>query len=272
MNYLFLDYDGFVCKAFYAAKSQRSSEDDPIKILDRLTTAAFRKAKEFFCNSEFKVFYFMSGHSWKKDEFPSYKRGRKQDAELGEFRDEIKDLSDIIYSNSLEADDLISLCIDYVRHEEYGNYLVISDDKDLRYISENFCKINIKEQIEQNELDETFLCAQMIAGDKEDNVPGIPKVGFKTALKLLGDKTCYEKVVAIYQDKGQTAKQTYENMLLIKPASITNNANFLSAMYFANKILCTWEVDEDIVNDIIDGEKKFIKETIETIRNEEVFE
>ena len=71
-HFALLDYDGFVCKAFFAAMA-RGEINDAENVLLELTNIAIQKAKDFFESEDVEVFKFMSGHSWKKDLYPEYK-------------------------------------------------------------------------------------------------------------------------------------------------------------------------------------------------------
>ena len=59
----------------------------------------------------------------------------------------------------------------------------------------------------------------MLAGDKEDCVDGINKVGMKTADRLLKDKGQYslENVIQIYKDKRVSEEECNKQLNLINP-------------------------------------------------------
>ena len=79
-------------------------------------------------------------------------------------------------------------------------------------------KINTTENIDIR-YDEHKLFCQMLAGDKEDNVEGINKVGMKTADKLLKDKGEYslKNVIQIYKDKKVPEEECNKQLNLINP-------------------------------------------------------
>lgn len=52
MNYAILDYDGYICKSFYAAHEDL---ERAIEILDSLTDAALEKAKDYFKSDDIKL-------------------------------------------------------------------------------------------------------------------------------------------------------------------------------------------------------------------------
>lgn len=260
-KYALLDYDGFVCKAYFAARAH-GNIGESWDILDRLTRAAMTKAQVYFESTEVAMRCFMSGHTWKKDAFEGYKKSREKDPDLSEFRDEVIRELEPVKADNLEADDLINLCREYIEMSDDDDYIIFSDDKDLHAVAKRYCKINLTEQVVYNEEPRTMLYAQMLAGDKEDDVQGLPKVGLKTAYKLLGNEACIEKVAAIYNDRGSTPTNAYMQILLIKPLSISMNEHPISGMYVAGTILLEDKVDMDIIDDCINGEMQFVHKVI----------
>lgn len=86
------------------------------------------------------------------------------------------------YVKGLEADDLVCAY-------KTGNSILCSPDKDVIYQSKgkhyNYGKAK---WITVNNLEaNSFLWQQMLMGDPGDGVPGIPKIGPKTAIKILED-------------------------------------------------------------------------------------
>lgn len=222
--YTILDYDGFVCKSFYANKENPMDVQEARNILLDLTASAREKASEYFQVPiiDIKLIPIMSGHSWKKDIYPSYKRTRKKNEYLGVYRDIIKsEIKDIIVIPNLEADEAIVASVDWLRTNN-KDYVVFSDDKDLRYYSETYCKINITEQIQEQDMLDIwrYQLEQMLIGDREDNITGIPKVGDKTAPKLL-EQYGYsiEGVINCYKDREIDIDNCLRDLLLIIPMS-----------------------------------------------------
>lgn len=266
-KYALLDYDGFVCKAFYAASAKKDLSLT-WEILNRLTEKALNKTKDYFKSRDVEVILFMSGHTWKKEEFPGYKKSREKNPDLSEFRDEVIFSEKVIKSKCLEADDLINLCCEYLELDgKQDDYIVFSDDKDLHAIAKRYCKINLTEQVVQNKEPRIMLYAQMLAGDKEDDVQGIPKVGLKTAYKLLGSDASIDKVAEIYKEKNIPHLVAYMQILLIKPLSITMNLYPLSGMYVASNILDNRVVDEEMVDDCIKGELHYVHKILYPVYN-----
>lgn len=274
-KYVFLDYDGFICKAWFASQA-RGHHDDPELILTKLVMSAVEKAENYF-NHPVVIFPFVSGHSYKKDLYDTYKEHREKDGGLGEFRDYIISEYKVIRSEQLEADDLISLCAHYLeRIGEGNNYIVFSDDKDLHYISRVYCKINIQSKVQTNSLpvcSSRKLMCQLIAGDKEDDIDGIPKVGMKTADKVLPTPCNLADVFKLYKSKGCSIDYALKNVSLVMPLLIHEaHPDFLCAYYVASTILegdRNTKPDEEIIAETIKVQLEFLEKIAKGVYNEQ---
>lgn len=218
-----LDYDGFVCKSYYAAASELGHSYDTFKkadrILEDLTDAVTSKMQWCFDTDDFSLIKIMSGHTWKKDIYSDYKLGRKRNEFLGIYRDIIKSKDDVFVPASLEADDVLVMYSDVCESLE-NECLIVSDDKDLRYAATGYhSKISESPECEYKYLHNDLYC-QMLAGDKEDNIKGIPKVGMKTANKLLDNKYTLKNVIKVYKNHNISKDECLKNLFLVNPISI----------------------------------------------------
>lgn len=212
-----LDFDGYICKAYYATISKGSTDfDEMLALLEELVESAKSKVDEGAM-----IKYYISGHTYKKDIYPSYKVNRKKDLLLGEFREFIKlYYEDKLIVDNVEADDLITM--DCEVYEKTGFVpIVFSDDKDLRYYCKRYCKINLSEEIvEQDEKEMVqHRIIQFLTGDREDNVQGVYGIGEKKAiieLNKLGGITI-ENVIRVYKNKGIDIDECLKNLILISP-------------------------------------------------------
>lgn len=223
-NYALLDYDGFICKSFYAAtKNGETDIEKAFEILDNLTNVAIDKANNFF-DTKCDVLKFVSAHTFKKDIYPDYKAKRTKNELLGDFRDVVVDECCCIKQIGLEADDLICSHL-------YNGYrdvsLVFSDDKDMVDLSRYLCGINITEVPVQLTYEDRIK-AQIIhylKGDKEDNIAGIPKVGqikaemmYKKIVNSPIDSHCsIIDVINEYKEYGVSLSDCVKNLYLLAP-------------------------------------------------------
>ena len=216
MNYALLDYDGYIAKAYYAG----ADPENPIEFeecytcLYNMEQYAIEKAQLFFMGEEFKVIKVLSGHTFKKDLFPSYKRSRQRDDFLGIFRDEIKKRDDVTIVENMEADDLLV----YINENHRENSVVFSDDKDLHKYCKWTCKLNEEYEINKDNFSKEAQLIQMISGDSVDNIKGVPMFGEQKAKKYL-DSVGYslQNVIKLYKDKQIDADECLKNLILVHP-------------------------------------------------------
>ena len=220
-NYALLDYDGFICKAFYAAtKNGETDIESALAILDNLTETAVSKAQSFF-GTKVEVCKYVSSHTLKKDFFPSYKAKRKKNDLLGDFRDIIIDVHDCLKINGFEADDLI---FSQMADKGQSHCLVFSDDKDMVDFSKYLCGINLTEEpieLDPNEsLKRQYI--HYLKGDKEDNIEGIPQVGETKASKILDNVDIpilkfHDFILEEYKKHGVSFEEAVKNIYLLTP-------------------------------------------------------
>lgn len=273
MTIAILDFDGYICKSFYANKDDMMDMQKAESILLDLYQSAVTKVKDYFKDrtSPTKIISVVSGHSWKKDIYPSYKRQRKRDEYLGLYREQIINKYKPVMIETLEADEVIVMLADYLRAIGRDDYVVFSDDKDLRYYTERYCKINITEQIVEQDIMalQYDQCCQMIIGDREDNIQGVPKIGEKTAPKLLNEYGfTLDGVIKIFKDKGIDIDQTLRDLLLIIPMSDSYLKITEPAYRVANQIIDGVKIDMLDVHNSIISQVQFLNDKVKSIYDE----
>lgn len=261
-NFALLDYDGFICKAWFAAKA-RDNRDNPFSILGNLTNEAYFKARSFFNGNDFEFIPIASGHTFKKDMFDTYKETRKKDEGLGEFRTEQIERRKIYRPDDIEADDMISISLDTINSIEDGKALVFTDDKDLKYISENHCGINVQSEVTTNNVNKDLLLQQMIAGDSEDDIKGIDKFGMKKAHKLLEKVSGIPSgfnildVVNAYKNQKCDIDYTRKQLVLVSPIKAEFNVYPEELKLVGDLLLQDGIIENNLILDLIDGHKIF---------------
>lgn len=265
-----LDYDGYICKSFYANKEDMMDFHSAEKILNDLRYAALDKTADYFKCSRVEVILLpiISGHSWKKDLYPSYKRTRKRDEFLGLYRDEISTRKNVIKIEPLEADELLIVLADYIRTLGDNKYIIFSDDKDLRYYTERYCKINILEEVQEQDPQALIYnqLNQMLIGDKEDNINGLPKVGEKTAGKLLSNVGyTFENVIKLYKDKNIDIDMTLRDLLLLIPLSDGYTEDSIYGYDVAAAILNGQNPKEIDVHNALINQVKFLNKKVKEV-------
>lgn len=273
-NFALLDYDGFICKAWFAAKA-KGKLDNPFCILGNLTNEAYFKARNFFGGDDFEFIPIASGHTFKKDMFDTYKATRKKDEGLGEFRAEQIERRSIYRPDYIEADDMISILLDTVASIRDGKALVFTDDKDLKYVSEHTCGVNIQSEIQSLEIDKDLLLQQMIAGDKEDDITGIDKFGMKKAHKLLesisGIPSGFDIIDVARAYKSQKCNEEYvcKQLILVSPIKAEFNKYSEELKLVGNLLLQDGVVENNLILDLIDGHKMFFSNLVKGVYKNE---
>lgn len=272
--YALLDFDGYICKSFYANKEDMMDIQKAEEILLDLYQAAMTKTHDYFKNrtESIKILPIVSGHSWKKDIYPSYKRQRKRDEYLGIYRESMIKKYKPVRIETLEADEVLVMIADYLRAIGEDNYIIFSDDKDLRYYTERYCKINITEQVVDQDPQALMFnqLFQMLIGDREDNIQGVPKVGEKTAPKLLEQYGfTLDGVIRVFKDKGIEIDKTLRDLLLVIPMSNIYLSLTEPAYRVANQIINGVDVDMSDVHNSIISQVQYLNEKVTSIYNED---
>ena len=153
--------------------------------------------------------------NFRKDVLPSYKDNRKQKRKpmvLNALREYvIKKYNAVIY-HKLEADDVLGILATVPHNDER---VIVSIDKDLKQIPSLISRDGKTiEKVTKKEADYWFM-VQAMAGDSVDGFSGVPKVGVKTAQKILGDNNVplldlWKKVLSAYDKAGYSEKEALQ--------------------------------------------------------------
>ena len=191
-----------------------------------------------------------SGETFRHEKFPDYKGGRSPMPD--EFRSQIgliKQSLDVLGVKQreihlIEADDIIGTYATKY-YDDFDEIEIISNDKDLLQLVNDKVHMRASKKGLQNYISYTpetmqellgFSPEQVtdikgLMGDASDNLPGIPGVGEKTAIKLLKQYGTLEEVVA-HKDEikgklGERVREHYENAILCKEiATIKTDVEF----------------------------------------------
>ena len=200
--------------------------------------------------SHILVAFDKSGKTFRHDKFEDYKGGRKPMPE--EFRsqiDYIKQSLDVLGVKQreiylIEADDIIGTYSEKY-YEQFDEIEIISNDKDLLQLINDKVSLRSSKKGMQNYISYTpeYLEETMgikpnqvtdlkgLMGDASDNLPGIPGVGEKTAVKLLKQYGTLEGVLE-HKDEikgklGERIREHFEGAILCKEiATIKTDVDF----------------------------------------------
>lgn len=188
-----IDGDVVAYKAAYLADG---GSDEDIRDLVVAIVGTWIEA----CGAESAVVCLGSKPTFRHRIFPDYK------AKRGEKPERLPDCIAALEENftclrmpDLEADDALGI-LGTGKYKDRS--IIVSIDKDLLQIPGNHYNPDKQRHTVVTEEDGFYLlCQQWLTGDPVDNFKGIPRVGEKTAKKLLGDDPSIERVKEIYDEK-----------------------------------------------------------------------
>lgn len=173
------------------------------------------------------------------------------------------------YPHRMEADDAISWLSEIVE----GEKIIITTDKDmLQLINEDISVYNTNtksiinlqnfEEVTDINNPKNYLMFRCFTGDKSDNIPGIPKVGIKTYLKLTKDWDYNLDNVNINKDQRAIVERNkrlmdlkygfnyYEEETITYRAQYYNNQNKIEPNYDSFTTKCEEEGLKSICENI----------------------
>ena len=208
------------------------------------------------------VAFDLSGPTFRHIKYPEYKGTRKGSPE--EFRPQIPLLKKVLDSMNIcrfeaagyEADDILGTLAK--RLEEQGFMpTILSGDRDLLQIATDKIKIriprtrkggtDIEEYYASDVMDQygvspsEYIDVKGLMGDTSDNIPGVPGVGEKTALRLIKEYKSVENVIA--------------NINHIKQKKLSENLEAYKEDALESKMLVTIVTDMDI--DLVPEDLKY---------------
>ena len=144
-------------------------------------------------------------NNFRKTVEPTYKWGRKKTRKPVGYKaltEWVKETYDTIQVDCLEADDVMGILGSVPR----TCAIVVSDDKDMKSVPSNLYRPVTDERLTISEADaDRYFYTQTLTGDVTDGYAGCPKIGPKTAEKVLGSHPTWDAVVAAYQKENLTA-------------------------------------------------------------------
>jgi len=196
-----LTIDGLnLVRRIYEANAEPDSREKA-ELTVRNSLSSFRRLLDTHAPTHVLPAFDYGGSTWRNDIHPSYRQGRKpMPSELKEcLPDLYGKLSGlglhVVSIEGVEADDVIATAVMRWLGEGRGEAVIVSTDKDLHVLIEHGARIwdhfkgewHDRDWVERKfgvppEMLTDFLA---LVGDSADGIPGIPKVGQKTAARLL---------------------------------------------------------------------------------------
>ncbi len=218
-----IDGSSYLYRAFYAIKGLANSSGEPTGALHGVLTM-IRKLVREEQPARIAVVFDAPGKTFRDDLYPEYKANRPPMPD--ELRSQVQPILDAVAAMGLpllrvegvEADDVIgTLCRQAA--EEGLQVLVSTGDKDLtQLVNDSVTLINT---MDESRLDRDGVKAKFdvfpeqiidylaLVGDTSDNIPGVPKVGAKTAAKWLN---LYDSADGIIEHAEEITGKIGENL------------------------------------------------------------
>jgi len=226
-----VDGSSYLFRAYHALPNLTNSQGEPtgaiIGVINML-----KKLPAMYDTEYVAVVFDPKGKNFRHEMYPEYKANRK--AMDDELRVQIQPLHQIIESmgvpliikDGVEADDVIGTLARDLEQQGY-DVIISTGDKDMaqlvtdnvvlydsmKNVTTDIAGVLEKYQIRPDQIIDYLA----LMGDSSDNIPGIPKVGPKTAIKWLQEYQDIEGIIA-NQDKitGKVGENLRNNIELLK--------------------------------------------------------
>src|SRR5512141_2429784 len=207
---ILVDGSSYLYRAFHALPDLRTKKGEPTGAI-RGVVSMLRKIIADYRPDYFAVVFDAPGKTFRDDWYPQYKANRT--AMPDDLRLQIAPLYELIRANGwpliiepgVEADDVIGTLVKRAEAQDIRS-LVSTGDKDLaQLVTPHVTLVNT---MSNETLDEAGVRAKFgvppaqildymaLIGDAIDNVPGVPKVGPKTAAKLITEYGSLDNLIA----------------------------------------------------------------------------
>ena len=224
-----IDGSAYLYRAFHAIKGLKTSRGHPTNATFGFTRILLKllhdKSPEYV-----GMFFDAKGPTFRHEIYKEYKANRPpMDEDLATQIPDIKEVVcamniPIVEKQGMEADDLVGTFAKMAVEKGF-KVVMVTGDKDFIQLVNKDCIIwdpmkDVIIDVDAVQTDyglspEQFVDMLGFAGDSSDNIPGVPGVGPKTAMKLVADHGSMERV---YENLGALTKKKklHENLLANK--------------------------------------------------------
>lgn len=213
---LLVDGSSYLYRAFHAMPDLRNSANEPVGAIQGVLNMLRRLHKDY--PSEYSACVFdAKGKTFRDDIYPEYKANRQ--AMPDELRVQIEPLFEtiramgwpLIIEEGVEADDVIGALAKQAEREGFST-VISTGDKDIsQLVNDKITVVNTMRDAFRKTDDvldiagvtqkfgvppERMIDYLVLVGDTADNVPGVEKVGPKTAVKWLQEYGTLDNIIA----------------------------------------------------------------------------
>ena len=229
MKSVLVDGNSFCYRAFYAIRELRNSKGEPTNAIYGFITMLEKLLKDIEPDSV-AVTFDLKGPTFRHIRYEDYKIQRAPMPEdlvfqMPLIKEVVRALNICIFEKEgFEADDVIATLAKKLEKAGYQNYIVTGDKDALQLVNKKTKVLNPQKDnfiYNEAEVEKRFgvepkrvIEVMSLMGDASDNIPGVPGIGEKTAIKLIQEFGTLEGVLKnINKIKGDKLKEnlkTYE--------------------------------------------------------------
>ncbi|MEM6707513.1 MAG: DNA polymerase I [Pseudomonadota bacterium] len=207
---ILVDGSSYLFRAYFALPALSTSDGHPTGAV-RGVIAMLRKLAKDYAGSPIAVVFDAPGDTFRNELYPEYKGNRPDMPE--DLREQIKPIHEIIRAMGLpllmvagvEADDVIGTLASQATAGKRPTVISTSDKDMAQLVSDHVTLVNTMSytRLDRDGVVEKFgvpperIIDQLaLAGDSVDNIPGVEKVGVKTAAKWLNEHGDLDTIMA----------------------------------------------------------------------------
>ena len=204
-----VDASGYIFRAYYAIRPLSTSKGLPTNALFGFTSMLLKLLREEKPDL-IGIVFDVARKTFRNEKFPAYKANRAEPPpdlvpQFPYFRKIVKGLNlPVLELPNYEADDVIGTIAHKMKRRKLET-VIVTGDKDMMQLVDDRVVIldSMKEKwIREPEVKEKFGVVPKLvpdvlglAGDSSDNIPGVPGIGDKTAIKLIQEHGSLETVL-----------------------------------------------------------------------------
>lgn len=226
-----VDGSSYLHRAFHALPPLTNAKGEPTGAIYGVINM-IRKLRQTYKTDYFTVVFDTKGKTFREDLYPNYKAHRSAMAE--ELRLQIEPLNAIIQAmgiplikkSGVEADDIIGTLAALAKKHQW-QVIISTGDKDMAQLVDEQVQCidtmaNVFYDVDQVKTKfgvspDKIVDYLTLIGDTADNIPGVPKVGPKTALKWLATYGSLEEIMANAEKIEGKVGENLNNQLEVLP-------------------------------------------------------
>lgn len=209
MTLYLIDGNSYIHRAYHAIQNLTTSKGEPVNAVFGFTKMLLKLLREY--NPDYiAVCLDYPAPTFRHKEYSEYKAHRKKTAV--ELKNQFPLVKEVISALNIttfekegfEADDLIATVSEKAKNKGIDVVIVTGDKDAIQLIDKNVKVLNEPKNIfyDKDEViknweipPENIVDYLAMAGDSSDNIPGVPGIGIKTAIKLIGEFGNIENII-----------------------------------------------------------------------------